>query len=286
MLHNSSKLWAMTGPIKLTDAVSETICTHARAGMPLNRAAALARINRITAWRWMNEGAAEIDAADDDVELGPRARFALNYGEARAAYLLELASAWKGAVDKKDANTAKVIAAMLSSQSPDEFSERRATRTQHTTLTGDVTVGRFDTMSDDDLNAEREKIAARRDAAQAGAADDSWQSAAVRMPSPVGEEDIPERAAEENISTVEKSDSGSITCKTRVGAKGVGDHGLAQKNTATRARDSNASVEDGPSDVQTDGTAPEHVGEGGVSVAGALPSPPFPASADDDETTL
>ena len=71
----------MTGPTKLTDEVSEAICTHARAGMPLNRAAALSRINRITAWRWMNEGAAE---------LGPKARFALNYGEARAAYLLEL----------------------------------------------------------------------------------------------------------------------------------------------------------------------------------------------------
>ena len=220
MLHNSSKLWAMTRPTKLTDEVSEAICAHARMGMPLVRAAALSRINRITAWRWQSEGAAEIDAADDDAELGPRARFALNYGEARAAYLLELSSKWKGAVDKKDANTAKVIAAMLSSQSPDEFSERRATRTQHTTLTGDVNVGRFDSMTTDDLNTERSKIAARRDAAQAGAAGDDWRAAAVRMPSPVGEEDIPERAAGENNSTVEKPDSESlITCKTRVGPR-------------------------------------------------------------------
>ena len=82
----------MTRATKLTDEVSEAICAHARMGMPLVRAAALSRINRITAWRWQSEGAAEIDAADDDAELGPRARFALNYGEARAAYLLELST--------------------------------------------------------------------------------------------------------------------------------------------------------------------------------------------------
>ena len=277
----------MARATKLTDAISDAICAHARQGMPLVRAAALARVNRVTAWRWQSEGAAEIDAADDDAELGLRARFALNYGEARASYLLELSDAWKGAIKRKDANTAKQIQSMLSSQSPDEFSERRATRSvnQHTTLSGDVTVGRFATMSTEDLDAEREKIAARRDAAQAGAGADCWQAAAVRMPGQDKDEDQPGRAAGENNSTVENPKRSVSTRRTQSGALAVGDHGLAQKISPTRARASDASVEDGPSDVQTDGTAPEH-GEGGVSFAGAPPSPPFPTSADDDETTL
>ena len=275
MLHNSSKVWAMTRPTKLTDKVSEAICAHARQGMPLVRAAALSRINRITVWRWQSEGAAEIDAADDDDELGLRGRFSLNYGEARASYLLELASAWKGAIERKDPHTAKQIQAMLSSQSPDEFSERRATRTQHTTLTGDVNVGRFDAMTDDELHAEREKIMARRDAAQAGAAGDDWQAAAVRMPGQGTEEDQSERAAEENTSTVENPKRSVSTVKRDRGPLAVGDGGLSQKNIPTRARNSNASVEDGPVVMVPDGTAPEH-GEGGVSFAGAPPSPPLP----------
>ena len=287
MLHNSSKLWAMTGPIKLTDKVSEIICQHARAGLPLRRAAAMAGVNRITAWRWETQGATEIDQVgdDDDAVLSPRAIFSLAFGQARAAYLAELNAAWKSAIAGKDSNRAKAIQTMLAAVSPDEFSERRATRTidQHTTMSGDVTVGRFDAMSDDDLHAEREKILARRDADKAGAGADCWQSAAVRTPHQGTEEDQPERAAGENNSTVKKRQSGSRNRKPGTATKGFGDHDLAEKISPTRARTSDASVVDGPSGVQTDGTAPEHAGEGGVSVAGAPPSPPFPTSADDDE---
>ena len=270
----------MTGPTKLTDEVSEAICTHARAGMPLNRAAALSRINRITAWRWMNEGAAE---------LGPKARFALNYGEARAAYLLELSDAWKRAIGRKDANTAKVIAGMLSSQSPDEFSERRATRhvDQHTTMSGEIGVNRFSAMSAEDLDQERTKISARIDAAQALGMDDSWQAAAVRMPSQVGEEDLPERAAGENNSTAQKSGSGSQTRKTQSGGLGVDDPGVSQKNSPSRAQASDASVVAGLKDVVADGLAPDHNGERGASSPGVPPSPILQALAaeDDDEDT-
>ena len=278
----------MTRPTKLTDRVSEIICQHARAGLPLRRAAAMAGICRITAWRWETQGATEIDQVGDDGddELGPRARFSLAFGQARAEYLAELNAAWKSAIAAKDSNRAKAIQTMLAAVSPDEFSERRATRTidQHTTLTGDVTVGRFDSMTTDDLHAEREKILARRDAAQAGAGSDSWQAAAVRTPHQGTEEDQPERAAGENNSTPEKPKRSVSTIKRDRGPLAVGDDDLAQKISPTRARVSGAPVEAGRSDVQTDLPAPGHVGGGGVSVAGAPPSPPL-SQPDDDEAT-
>ena len=272
----------MTRATKLTDEVSEAICAHARQGMPLVRAAALSRVNRVTVWRWQSEGSAEIDAADDDAELGLRGRFALNYGQARASYLLELSDAWKGAIKRKDANTAKQIQSMLSSQSPDEFSERRAIRSvnQTTTLQGEIGVGRFASMSAEDLAAERQRLMDRMDAAQAGAADDSWRSAAVRMPHQGTEEDLPERAAEENTSTVEKPDSGSQTRKSRSDPLPLDDSGVSQKNTPSRARTSDASVVDGPSVLVPGGSAPDH-GEGAATLAGAAPS----SSDDDDEET-
>ena len=284
----------MTRPTKLTDQVSEIICQHARAGLPLRRAAALANVNRVTAWRWEAQGAAEIDQAPDDgAELGPHARFALACGQARAEYRAELTTAWKAAITRKDANGAKAVQVMLASVSPDEFSERRATRTidQHTTMSGDVTVNRFASMSAEELDTERSKIAARIDAAQALGADDSWRAAAVRMPGQGTEEDRPESAVGENNSTAEKPKRSLSTRKLVGGLNPQADPGLSQENITTRARASNASVVDGPSVLVPGGSAPDH-GEGGVS-AGASPSPPLPASidpakflaADDDEET-
>ena len=271
----------MAAKSKLTAELAEAMCEYARQGLPVGRAAALVGIHRVTAQHWMSIGAAEIaEAGDDDDDLGPRAAFAISFDAARAEYLLGLSAAWQAAVARKDPNTPKVIATMLASVSPDEYSERRATRTQHTTLTGDVTVGRFATMSTDDLNAARAKIVARRDAAQAGAADDCWQSAAVRMPRQGTDEDRHGPAAGKNNSTVGNPGSESQTRKTQSGGLGGDDPGVSQKNISSRARSSNASVEDGPSDVQTDGPAPEH-GEGGATFAGAPPSPP-----DDEDLSL
>ena len=277
----------MAAQNKLTADTAEAICEFARQGLPVGRAAALVGVHRVTAQRWMREGAAEIaEAADGDDELGPRAAFALSFDAARAEFLLGLSASWQAAIKRKDANVAKAVQVRMASASPDEFSERRVIRTvdQTTTLAGQISVSRFDAMTDDELHAEREKIAARRDAAQAGAAGDDWQAAAVRMPGQDKDEDQPERAAEEKTSTVENPKRSVSTRKPGTATKGSGDGGLAQKISPTRARNSNASVVDGPSDVQTDGTAPEH-GEGGVSFAGAPPSPPFPTSADDDEDT-
>ena len=155
--------------------------------MPLRRAAALAGVNRTTAWRWENQGAAEIDQAPDDgEELSPHARFTLAFGQARAEYLAELTAAWKAAVKRKDHHVAKVIATMLASQSPDEYSERRAARSidQRTTLTGEIGVNnRFAEMTTDDLHAERERIAERRVAAKIADGDD-WRTAVADRPGP------------------------------------------------------------------------------------------------------
>ena len=254
----SATLCGMGRPLKLNTATAAAMVANAKLGLPIGRASALAGVHRCTAMRWLAQGAAEIDAAgdDEDGELTLRARFSIDFESARASYLLGLVTKWQERIDKQDFNTAKVVAAMMASQAPDEYSERRATRTQHTTLTGDVTVGRFDGMTDDDLHAERSKIIARRDAAQAGAAGaDSWQAAAVRMPGQDKDEDQPERAAEEKTSTVENPKRSVSTRKPGTATKGFGDGGSPQNISPTRARVSGAPVvEAGRSDVQTDWT--------------------------------
>ena len=229
----------MAAKSKLTADTAEAICEYARQGLPVGRAAALVNVHRVTAQRWMREGAAEIaEAADDDDELGPRAAFAISFDAARAEYLLGLSAAWQSAIARKEPHVAKCIQVMMASQAPDEYSERRVIRTvdQTTKLEGQISVSRFDTMTTDDLNAEREKIMARRDAAQAGAGSDSWQSAAVRTPHQGTEEDQLERAAGENISTVENPKRSLSTRKSGRGTKGFGDHGLSEKNMPSRAR--------------------------------------------------
>ena len=258
--------------------------------MPIGRAASLAGCHRVSAMRWLSLGAAEIaEAGDNADELGPRAAFAISFEEARASYLLELSEAWRAAVAAKDANTAKAVAAMLSSQSPDEFSERRAVRSidQRTTLAGEISVSRFDTMTDDALRGEREKIAARVAAGEAGAGAASWQDAAVRLPSsPVGTEDDPDPVAGENNSTVEKRQSGSQTRKTQVGGFSVDDPADSGKNMPTRARTTGAPVVDDPVVMVPAGSAPGRVGGGGVAVAGAPPPPPLSPPDDDEDTKL
>lgn len=277
----------MAAQNKLTADTAEAICEFARQGLPVGRAAALVGVHRVTAQRWMREGAAEIaEAADGDDELGPRAAFALSFDAARAEFLLGLSASWQAAIKRKDANVAKAVQVRMASASPDEFSERRVIRTvdQTTTLAGEISVSRFAAMTDDELHAERSKIAARRDAAQACAGADSWQAAAVRMPGQETDEDQPERAAGENNSTVEKPKRSVSTRKPQSRGLGVDDGGLSQKNIPTRARNSNASVEDGPVVMVPAEPAPEH-GEGG-GLAGPSPSPPLPAPAVDEETEL
>ena len=230
----------MARPTKLTAELAEEICEYARKGLPVRRAAALVGVHRVSAQRWMRQGALEIaEAADDDGELTPQAAFAISFDAARAEYLLGLSAAWQSAIARKEPHVAKCIQVMMASQAPDEYSERRVTRTvdQTTTLAGEIRVSRFDTMTDDDLRGERSKIAARVAAGEAGAGAASWQDAAVRMPSsPVGTEDAPGPAAGKNNSTVEKPIRSVSNRKTRVGALGVDDPGLSQKISSTRAR--------------------------------------------------
>ena len=121
----------MAPPLKLTDDVAEQMCGFARQGLPVGRAAAMCGIHRVSAMRWLSQGATEIaEAGDDDGDLGPRAAFAISFEAARAEYLLGLSAAWQAAVARRDADTATAVANMLAVRAPDEFSDRRATRGQ------------------------------------------------------------------------------------------------------------------------------------------------------------
>ena len=296
----SVTLSAMGRPLLLTDELSKTVCEYAAEGMPLGRATALVGVNRTTAWRWVREGEAEIDAAGDDGgELGPRGQFALDYGSARAGYLRRLNAQWEAAIKRKDYNTAKAVQVMLASQSPDEFSERRATRSinQTTTLQGEIGVARFATMSDVELTAERERMEARRAAAKAQP-DDDWREAMVDRPGPAGggiDDPAPVPVEKNPISAI--ADSGSTNRKIRAGAKGVDDYASPQNIFPTRARPSlDAPVEADEAVVVDVKSAPGHTG-GGEGSGSPSPSPsPLPASLDpskfltgdddDDDTTL
>ena len=276
----------MTGPTKLTNAVSEIICQHARAGLPLRRAAAMAGVNRITAWRWETQGATEIDQVgdDDDAELGPRALFSLAYGQARAEYLAELNAAWKSAIAGKDSNRAKAIQIMLAAVSPDEFSVRRATRSvnQTTTLQGEIGVTRFAEMSTEDLDAERQRIAARRTAARVEDGDD-WRGAVADRPGPAGGDIDPAPAAEEkNLSAVNPERSLSNR-KSQVGGLPAVSPASPENILPSRARDLSAPVVDDQAEfVVAAQSTPAH--SGGEELTRT--SPPFPPDDDDEDTQL
>ena len=216
-------------PSKLTPKVAEAICEYARKGLPLARAAVLGGCHRVTAQRWLAQGAAEIADIADDAELSIFAEFAIDFERARAGYLLGLVTKWQVAIDEGDYNSAKAIQIMMASQSPDEYSERRATRTvdQRTTLTADVHVSRFAAMTADELASERRQIAARREATEIADADDAdWRSAAVRLPSSTGKEN-PEAG---NLG------SGSQDRKSEVGGLAGDDRGSLHDILPTRAR--------------------------------------------------
>ena len=236
----------MAPPSKLTPALAKEMCGYASQGLPIGRSAALVGVHRVTAMRWKREGGSEIaEAADDyDAEMGLRGQFAIDFDAARAGYLLKLTVQWQAAVDEGDHHVAKVIAAMLASQAPDEYSERRATRhvDQRTTLTGDVTVNRFASMSAEDLDAERQRIEARRAASQ-NQDDADWRAAAVRLPRPAGDEDAPGPVPEENDHPAEKRGSGSIKRKSEIGGLPGDDQALSDNITPTRARANGAGDE-------------------------------------------
>ena len=59
----------MGRPTKLTPKVAGAICEYARKGLPLARAAVLEGVHRVSAQRWLAQGAAEIADAADDAEL-------------------------------------------------------------------------------------------------------------------------------------------------------------------------------------------------------------------------
>ena len=225
-------------------------------------------VHRVTVQRWMSQGAVEIaeaaEGGDDDAELGPRAEFALAFETARAGYLLELSEAWKTAISKRDANTAKVVATMLASVSPDEFSERRVVRTvdQKTTLAGEIGVTRFTEMSVEALDAERERIQARRAAAKAQP-DDDWRDAAVKRPGPPGEDIDPAPRPGEKTPASADPGSGSQTRKLNLGALPGHDRGSTTNISPTRARTLNASVEDDKADVVAVALPPDVRCEGG-----------------------
>ena len=240
----------MAQPLKLNAERAAAMVANAELGLPIGRAAALAGVHRCTAMRWLSQGAAEIaEAGDDDDddggELGLRAQFSIDFEAARAAYLLGLATKWQERIDKQDYNTAKAIQVMMASQSPDEYSERRATRTvdQKTTLAGEIGVTRYGSMTDVELDAERQRIQARRDAAEAQDGDD-WRAAAVNPPGPAGGEIDPGPGPGKNVPTAGKPDSGSITCKPASGALPARVDGSPQNIPPTRARASFADQDD------------------------------------------
>ena len=106
---------------------------------------------------------------------------------------MRLSEQWQAAIDEGCHNTAKAIQVMMASQSPDEYSERRVTRSvdQRTTLTADVAVSRYSAMTSDELATERDLIEARREETEIDVADDAdWRSAAVRLPTSPGKENI------------------------------------------------------------------------------------------------
>ena len=216
-------------PSKLTPKVAEAICAYATKGLPLARSAVLQGVHRVSAQRWLAQGAAEIADAADDAELSVFAQFAIDFESARAGYLLGLATKWQESIDEGDYNTAKAIQIMMASQSPDEYSERRATRTvdQRTTMTAEVSVSRFADMTSDELATERDQIEARREATEIDAADDAdWRQSAVRLPA------SPEK---ENIQAG-NPESGSRTVKSEVGGLAVNDPGSPHDISPTRAR--------------------------------------------------
>ena len=241
----------MARPTKLTAELAEEICEYARKGLPIRRAAALVGVHRVSAQRWMRQGALEIaEAADDDGELTPQAAFAIAFDAARAEFLLGLSTAWQAAIKRKDANVAKAVQVMMASQSPDEYSERRVVRTvdQKMALTGDIGVGRFAEMSDAELTGERQRIEARRAAAEAQP-DDDWREAVAQRPAPAGGDIVPGPAPGEKNPEPGNPQSGSQTIKSQTRGFSGDDHALPQNISPTRARilrNSDASVEDGP----------------------------------------
>ena len=271
----------MARPLKLNPAMAEAMCAHAELGLPIGRASALAGIHRCTAMRWLREGASEIDAItdDDDADLSLRGRFAIDFEAARATYLLGLATKWQERIDKQDYNTAKAIQVMLASQSPDEYSERRATRTvdQRVAMQADLTVSRYAEMSVEDLDAERSRISARRAAAQADAGDD-WQDAVVKRHAPAGEDIDPGPPSEEKTPEPDNPQSGSQKRKSEIGGFSGDDHGSTENISPTRARPSNAPVvADAESVVAA--LAPEHDGEADLTRAAS----PFPPGDEDTQ---
>ena len=283
----------MRKAFKLTPETAEAMCGYARQGLPAGRAAAMCGIHRVTAQRWLREGAIEIsEAGDGDTALGPRAEFATSFEAARAAFLLGLATKWQECIDKQDYNTAKAIQVMLASQSPDEYSERRATRTvdQRVAMQADLTVNRFASMSADDLDAERQRIAGRIDAAQALGGDEDWRAAAVRLPRQEGDDDGPDPAVGKNNLLAENLHSGSQTRKTQSGALPAVRPASPENILPSRAQVSGASVADDQAEfVVAAGLTPDHTGGDEVATYAVASSPPLlPALAadDDDETKL
>ena len=271
----------MAQPLKLTPELSKTVCEYAAQGMPLGRATALVGVNRVTAWRWVREGEAEIEAfgEEGEAELGSRGQFALDVGRARAGYLLKLNAQWEAAIKAKNPNLAKAVQVMLASQAPDEFSERRATRSidQRTTLTGEVTTtNRYASMSGDDLDAEHQKITERIAAGKGRADDADWRAAAVRPPGQVEDVTVPG----ENNATVGKAYSGSRNRKAGSGALAGDDHASTQNISATRARDPGESVAASPSYVVGEEQAPGAHGER-VSFGEAPSRHPIPVDGED-----
>ena len=219
----------MGRPTKLTPKVAASICAYATKGLPLARAAVLEGCHRVTAQRWLAQGAAEIADAADDAELSVFAQFAIDFESARAGYLMKLSEQWQAAIDEGDHNVAKAVQVMMASQSPDEYSERRVTRSvdQRTTLTADVSVNRFSDMTSDELATERKQIEARREATEIDVDDDAdWRSAAVRLPSSTGKEN-PEAG---NLG------SGSQNRKSEVGGLAANERGSPDDIPSTRAR--------------------------------------------------
>ena len=219
----------MPYPAKLTKALAETMSQHARQGLPIGRAAAISGIHRVTAMRWLREGASEIDQAEDDADLSPRAQFAITFERARAEYVLGLNVAWRKAVKGKDANLAKSVAAMLASVSPDEYSERRVVRTIDLKVSGNLAVSRYSTMSAEDLDAERSRIEQRR---KATAGDDDWRGTAARLPGQCSDDAGPER----KNPTVEIVDSGSINRKSQITPLPADDGGSSGNISPSRTR--------------------------------------------------
>ncbi|MEM1415125.1 MAG: hypothetical protein AAGH15_09505 [Myxococcota bacterium] len=104
-------------PVKLEDAVVETLAAAIEKGTTVKLACLEAGISRVTFWRWLKEGAK--DEADEELQL-----FALRMERALAKAENTLVQVVRNGKDIKGQPDWKAAAHMLAVRNPKEFAKR------------------------------------------------------------------------------------------------------------------------------------------------------------------